>query len=275
MTAPEQHPGTKIEAPRPEQEIAHRLTAIETNHNIRILHACESGSRAWGFASPDSDWDVRFIYVHDLNWYLSVGEHRDVIELPIVDDYDINGWELRKALRLLKKSNPVLLEWINSPIQYRINSGFITAIQQQVDAYYNPAACYRHYLNMARNNWRDSLNGPEVKLKKYLYVLRPVLACRWIVAEQSKVPVEFAHLLTAMPIEIGLRTAIEELLTRKQAKSETGISARIPEIDRFLNTEIPRLTDLARSLPQSTTPPAAQDDAQLDSLLRTTILTGL
>jgi uncharacterized protein len=100
-------------------DILDRLLAIEAEHGVRALYACESGSRGWGFASPDSDYDVRFIYVHPLPWYLRVSAQRDVIEVPISDELDINGWELRKALSLLKKGNATLIEWLDSPVVYR------------------------------------------------------------------------------------------------------------------------------------------------------------
>ena len=90
--------------------ILEKLDAIEAEHGVQILYACESGSRGWGIASQDSDYDVRFIYCHRRDWYLAVGEPRDVIELPINDVLDINGWDLRKALQLMRKSNPTLLE---------------------------------------------------------------------------------------------------------------------------------------------------------------------
>lgn len=248
----------------PVQEIATRLATVEADHDVRVLFACESGSRAWGFASPDSDWDVRFIYAHGLDWYLSVAAHRDVIELPIVDDYDINGWELRKTLRLLRKSNPVLLEWLNSPIQYRCDAGFLGAMRVLANDYYSPAACFHHYLRMARGNWREYLHGPEVKLKKYLYVLRPVLACRWIEAGQGIVPVEFGGLVDAMVTDAKLRGAIASLLARKKATSELGTGAAIPEIDEFLVAEFARLAVVAATLPVT----SPRDENALDALLR-------
>lgn len=251
----------------PERQIADRLARIEADHDVRILHACESGSRAWGFASPDSDWDVRFLYVHDLEWYLSIQERRDVIEQPIVDDLDINGWELRKALRLMRKSNPVLLEWLHSPLRYRVDENFLTDMRRLAHDCYSPVACFHHYLHMARGNWREYLHGPEVKLKRYFYVLRPVLACRWIEAGRGVVPVEFDHLVEAMATELPLRRAIGDLLARKQATSELGTGPAIPEIDTFLASEIPRLTTVAATLP---TAPAGNND-EPDRLLRSCI----
>jgi predicted nucleotidyltransferase len=253
---------------QPESEIAARLASVEADFNVRVLYACESGSRAWGFASPDSDWDVRFLYVHPLDWYLSVSEHRDVIELPIVDDLDINGWELRKALRLMRKGNPVLLEWLNSPIRYRVDADFLATIRALAEAHYSPIVCFHHYLHTAHNNWRGYPHEPTVKLKKYLYVLRPVLACRWIEAGRGMAPMEFIHLVEATVTDADLRAAIDQLLVLKRASGEIGLGPSIPEIDAFLMSEIARLANVARTLPSK----GKSDNTGMDVLLRKTIL---
>lgn len=148
--------------------ILERLTAIEQSESVRILYACESGSRAWGFASPDSDYDVRFIYVHPRDWYLSINaeRRRDVIERPIEDLLDINGWDLRKALQLMYKSNPPLFEWLHSPIVYREQPGFRQDMLAITPTYYSPRGCAWHYLHMARGNQREYLRGDPVRLKK-------------------------------------------------------------------------------------------------------------
>jgi uncharacterized protein len=99
-------------------EIQACLSDIEKTHQVKIIYSCESGSRAWGFPSADSDYDVRFLYLHPVDWYLSIEDKRDVIEVPIKNKLDITGWDLRKALQLFRKSNPPLLEWLGSPIVY-------------------------------------------------------------------------------------------------------------------------------------------------------------
>src|SRR5688572_7252344 len=128
--------------------ILNKLKEVEQANQVQILYACESGSRAWGFASPDSDYDVRFIYVHKNDHYLSIDEQRDVIELPINDVLDISGWELRKALRLLRKSNGPLYEWFQSPIVYQSDSTFQGEILALMKLYFSPRAMMHHYLSM-------------------------------------------------------------------------------------------------------------------------------
>src|SRR5947209_15579705 len=197
------------------------LARLEAERNVRVLFACESGSRAWGFASRDSDYDVRFLYVHQRDWYLSVEDRRDVIEQPLTDELDVSGWELRKALRLLRKSNPPLLEWLQSPVVYRANAAFTVEFGALAAEFYSPRRCFAHYLHMAAGNWRQYLAGREqVSLKKYLYVFRPLLACRWIERQLGPAPMLFAQLVEGVLDEAEERAALQELVARKQAGDE-------------------------------------------------------
>ena len=253
-------------------DVTARITAaladIETDHDVRILYACESGSRAWGFASQDSDFDVRFIYLHPKPWYLSVDleRKRDVIELPIHDDLDVGGWELRKALRLFRKSNPPLLEWLGSPIVYLDRFSAAARMRALAPEFYSPVACTYHYLHMARGNFGEFLKGPEVRRKKYFYVLRPLLAIRWIEADCGVVPTEFSRLVERI-IEAGpLRQAIEELIVEKAQGAELGKGPRIDAISEFIESELKRLEDspFAANPPQA---PVASLDRLFQELL--------
>ena len=142
------------------------------------------------------------------DWYLSVEDRRDVIEQPIADDLDVSGWELRKALRLLRKSNPPLLEWLKSPVVYRHDPVFAAEFGALAAEFYSPRRCFAHYLHMAFGNWRDYLRGrEEVSLKKYLYVFRPLLACRWIERQLGQVPMLFAQLVESVLDEAVASTA--------------------------------------------------------------------
>lgn len=244
------------------------LAAVEAEDGVRILYACESGSRAWGFASRDSDWDLRFLYVHPPAWYLSVAERRDVIERPILDDLDLSGWELRKALRLLRKGNPVIQEWLHSPIVYERTPGFMEAIGPLADAAFAPRAALYHYLHMARGNWRGDFLGDQVRLKKYLYVLRPLLACLWLERGLGRPPVAFAELLDVLVPPGPLRLAILALLARKTAGDELGLGPAIPVLDAFLKAELARL-GAGLNLP----PPPGVTVECLDALLWDWVMT--
>lgn len=232
------------------QQIGTELDRLAEDEDVCILYACESGSRAWGFESTDSDYDVRFLYLHPPHWYLRVWPGRDVIERPIDDQLDISGWDLRKALQLLRKSNPPLLEWLGSPNVYREVPSVVAVLRGLVPDYYSPTACHYHYLHMAEGNWRDYLRGQEVWIKKYFYVLRPVLACLWIERGYGVVPMEFAILVECVVDDRSVRAAIRDLLARKKAGEELSRGPRIPAVSEFLDAEIGRLS--AKKAPPST-----------------------
>lgn len=223
-------------------EIQRRLDAVESERDVRIVFACESGSRAWGFASTDSDYDVRFIYLHRTDWYLSVdvNDQSDVIETPIEDVWDVNGWDLRKALQLLRKSNPPLLEWLQSPIVYREIGGTGAAIRALIPEYHSPVGAMYHYLSMAQKNYRGYLQGEAVRRKKYFYVLRPLLACQWLEAGRGAVPMEFQSLLQASKLDGAVLGAIEELLIEKRGGTESDLGPRIPELNSMIEAELAR-----------------------------------
>lgn len=222
-------------------EIQAALTNIEDEHDVTILYACESGSRAWGFESTDSDYDVRFLYMHRTPWYLTITPGRNVIERPLSDDLDLSGWDLRKALALFQRSNPPLLEWIQSPIVYRSKSRLAGALRQLLPGYYSPTSCMHHYLHMAEGNMRDYLNGDTVWTKKYFYVLRPVLACLWLEQGRGVVPTEFYKLVDAIVQDEVLRREIEALLEAKKSGNELRRGPRNEIISSFVETQISRL----------------------------------
>ena len=227
-------------------EIHARLRTAESEHRVRVLLAVESGSRAWGFASPDSDFDARFIYANRTDWYLSVGleEQRDVIEYPIVDEMDINGWDLRKALRLFRGSNPGFVEWIQSPIVYESSTSFHARARELLPIVYSIVRGIHHYRSMAKTTFRTHLQADEVKLKKYFYVLRPLLAVRWLERERQPAPIEFHRLLQTVDDDSDVLAAIHELLELKRHTSEVGVSAQIVPIQRFIERELDRIEAL-------------------------------
>ena len=216
-------------------EILRRIHAAEAEHRVRILYACESGSRAWGFASADSDYDVRFIYARERDWYFSFDVERrpDVIEYPLRDNIDCAGWDIRKALQLFTRSNGALLEWLHSPITYLEHGAVAATLRALAPSCINTLALCYHYSHMARGNAREYLFGNQVRLKKYFYVLRPLLAIRYLEQGRGIPPVEFERLVRSVaPPE--LRTAIDGLLRLKRSTSELGVGEPIAEIGRFV-----------------------------------------
>lgn len=222
-------------------DIQVRLKQAESKHNVKVLYACESGSRAWGFASPDSDYDVRFIYAHEPDWYLSfdVEKKRDVIEYPIVDDIDIGGWDIRKALYLFTRTNGALLEWLASPIVYCEVGGFANKIRNLAPDAHNDLALRYHYSHMARTNAGDRLSDDKIKLKKYFYILRPLLAIKYIEAGLGLPPVRFQELVEAAAPQ-KLRRTIYDLIELKRETPEIGEGNPIPELNDFIFYELDR-----------------------------------
>jgi len=223
------------------RRIQQALLELETSRQIRILYACESGSRAWGFASQDSDWDVRFIYIHRPEWYLTIHPQRDVIEQPMDTGLDLAGWDIRKALMLFRKSNPPMLEWLSSPIVYRQSLYFAQQVRDLLPGYFSPRASMYHYLSMARGNFRDFLQGETVWTKKYFYVLRPVLACKWLEVGLGAVPMEFEKLARTLDLPPDLVDAVDDLLAQKRSGAELSEGPRVPAISNFLESELARL----------------------------------
>ena len=234
------------------EKIQEQLRRIEDAENIKILLAVESGSRAWGFASPDSDYDVRFVYIRSLEDYLRLDAIRDVIELPIDDVLDINGWDLQKTLKLLHKSNPTLFEWFSSPIVYQ-KTEFADKFRDLMMHYFSSKKTLYHYVSMAEGNYREYLKGDLVRAKKYFYVLRPVLACQWILDRGTPPPMLFSELLKAeLPVE--LIDVVNQLLELKMNSSEVKLVKRISEINEYLDESIPRIKSAVRLLDDSYTP---------------------
>ncbi|PFH09784.1 hypothetical protein BCF11_2187 [Collimonas sp. PA-H2] len=243
------------------------LAQVETEHAVKILFACESGSRGWGFASPDSDYDVRFIYIHQPDWYLTVFPGRDVIELPISEVYDVSGWDLRKTLGLLRNGNATLVEWLSSPVVYHADPAFLSTIRAVAEQVSRPDRSFHHYLHMAKKNYREYLQGEMVRLKKYLYVLRPLLACIWIEQRRGAVPMRFQDLVDAIISDAALKNAIAELLVIKRRAKESEHAPAMPLINQFIEHALQRFSHDSPPLQ-----PEQQDFSVLDRLLRDTVL---
>ena len=228
--------------------ITNKLKEIESAENVRIIHAVESGSRAWGFASTDSDYDVRFIYVRPKDFYLKLESTRDIIEWQLDETLDINGWDLQKALRLLHQSNPTFFEWSNSPIIYKTTAEW-AEIQAEINTYFSNKSGLLHYLSTAHSNYREYLKGEIVKLKKYFYVLRPLLACKWILENKCPPPVLFSELCNAV-LEDDMKDIVDDLLRRKICSSEVGESKRIDRLNQYIDTNLAELESVISAMPK-------------------------
>ena len=248
-------------------KIQTELKNLETSQDIKILYAVESGSRAWGFESVNSDWDVRFIYVHKPDWYMSIDDRKETIEEMLPEDLDLSGWELRKALKLFRKSNPPLMEWLRSPIVYQENYSTADRLRELATDYFNPKACLHHYFHMAEGNFRDYLQKELVRTKKYFYVLRPLLCCLWIEKHNSFPPMEFDILVKDLISDKVILKEIELLLIQKRSGEELGESPSIAPLQLYIISVIEYLRDLLKK----EIAPVQPDTEKLNELFRDTI----
>ena len=254
-----------------QKEIQDNLDAIEKKYNVKILLAVESGSRAWGFASPDSDYDVRFIYVHRPEEYLRIDSLKDVIEWQLDEVLDINGWDLRKALLAFGKGNPNMMEWSNSPIIYRKATEW-DVLKEAVLHYFSEKAALCHYYGTANSTLQGFLTGEMIRYKKYFYALRPLLCCRWIERYHAVPPMEFDKLLTMFngPDDVltqELYAAIQELLARKSETEEKDLNPQMPVIISFITEECARQKQISAAAPDDHRHDYTELNAVFQSLL--------
>lgn len=239
------------------------LAQLETTHGIRILYACESGSRAWGFPSPDSDHDVRFIYCHPREWYLALDEGPDTLNFPVDEELDLAGWELRKALRLLRGSNASVFEWLQSPVVYHEALDFRTRFAPLLPAAFNLKAGLHHYLGQLRRGVEEELLPEEVRIKRLFYALRSALAARWIRERQALPPMAFAPLCELLPS--ALHADVDKLLATKALANEKTVVPQPAALVKFLRQEFEVGQAARETLPM---PRGGSAAAELDGMFR-------
>ena len=236
--------------------VEHQLTEFEREKNVKVLYACESGSRAWGFESEDSDYDIRFIYQHDLKWYLKTrvgySKLKDTITTIDTDrELDYSGWDLKKTLNLFKKGNPHLFEYLRSPVIYKVNVPLLNNLRTLSEHYFNAKSSVYHYLHMAQNNYERYLLGEEISYKKYLYVLRPLMCCQWIEHLNATPPVEFQELVNTFVSDWHIRGKIDELLDKKRSGKELDKGKPITLLNEYLDQLIKHYSVYAKEVESS------------------------
>ena len=240
------------------ERILEELRKIEKKENVKIIMAIESGSRAWGFASPDSDYDVRFIYVRKKEEYLKLEGIRDVIEWQLDETLDINGWDIRKTLQLLYKSNPTVFEWCASPIVYMGREEFYW-LKELLPQYFSVKKSLFHYWHMAEKTYREYLKGDEVRVKKYFYVLRPLMAAKWILDKKIAPPMLFEDLVEA-ELEDELMPELARLLELKKTLPEMGMAPKIQIMNNYIEKVMPEIKAVAESVEDKTSDWATLND---------------
>jgi predicted nucleotidyltransferase len=232
--------------PHIRQDVDRRLAQIAEDEGVKFLLAVESGSRAWGFPSPDSDYDVRFIYVRPWRDYMTLRPLRDVIEQPIVDELDVNGWDIRKALGLLLKHNAVVAEWINSPIRYLPDHEAVSRLGEIADRYFDPRGYALHYASLGRNNLnRWDLDAETISAKRYFYALRPALSVRALRLDPAnRPPMRLQDLMAVSDLPPELSAEILHLVELKAEAREMAGTKRSLAIEKLVTEELNRANEV-------------------------------
>ncbi len=231
-------------------EIKDLLCRIEIDHRLSVIYGLESGSRAWGFGSQNSDYDIRFLYVRSVDWYLCIEKRDNILELETANDFDLSGWDLKKALLFLRKSHPVLLEWLRSPIVYVEHSASVQQMREIGKEFFSPRSSLHHYIGWSERTIHRYFQQPNLAAKRYLYAMRPILCCRWIQTVGEQPPLQIQDLITAVDIPIEARLALEDLIKRKRAGHELSLVGRIPVLDHYIHEAIPQIKDFMLTLPK-------------------------
>jgi len=249
------------------EEIKKKISEMESEYNIKILHACETGSRGWGFPSPDSDYDVRLIYVHPEEWYISLSEQKDSLELMLNDNnLDITGWDLRKALRLMTKSNASLFERMQSPIVYQTDTDFMIELNAVAQAFFSPRATLHHYLSMAKKSVVGFAGQESVKFKKLFYALRAATACKWIFDKGSIPPIVFMEMVDHLELDAKLIVEIKEMMRVKGRENEGYMHKPSPIVLAYIRAQILKAGKEATALGKG-----SGEVEELNNLLRKTL----
>lgn len=228
-----------------ETRILEKLKEIEKANDIEILFAVESGSRAWGFASPDSDYDIRFVYKHKTAWYLNLWEQKDTIDFMTKDDLDGVGWDVRKALQLLAKSNASFTGWLFSPIIYKANENFLREIKELASTNFNPVAGFYHFHTMNKG-FEETLGTDKMTLKSFFYTIRTALCANWIAKKHTIPPVNFKDLYELIDEKYHL--LIDELIQLKSKHIEKSKESVVEELLILVRMIIKENNELRKSL---------------------------
>jgi len=244
-----------------------KLNEIAQQKNIKILYACETGSRAWGFPSPDSDYDVRIIYKHEPSWYVTLLDKKDTIEV-MDGELDVTGWDIKKCLKLMWKSNGALLERLQSPIVYRSEPEIAVSLKEYSERCFSPVATLYHYFGLAKNSFADVDGLPEIKLKKLFYALRATLACKWIIEKDSVPPIVFQKMVDELAIDQNLKHRIGQLVELKSTKSEGYMHPAEEDLNQFIRIELEKAGQASASLKGR-----KEKEIDLDTLFQQIVMT--
>lgn len=242
-------------------EVARRLREVEQQHNLGIVFACESGSRAWGFASNDSDFDVRFIFVRPRHEYLKLNPPKDAFDLHQDQDFDLAGWDIRKTAELMRRCNPPLMEWLDSPIIYETDDVISPKLVDLRVQYFDAKKAAHHYLSLAAGVWHKYIaDNPNPVRKKYLYVIRPLACIRYIAMHNTQPPTLFDDVLEAIDWSADVRGAIDQLVSQKRSAGELGSQPADPLLSQSITRWLEEYELAAHQMPVNETPTQPLND---------------
>ncbi len=214
------------------------LANIEATEGVALIFAAESGSRAWGFPSPDSDWDIRFIYARPTLWHLQIAPGRDVIEQQLPGDLDLAGWDMRKTLGLILRGNCTVREWLASPIIYMSEDRLVERLRSLCDLVPARRSAWHHYVRLIERVCGQWLRRSPVNLKKYLYAVRPALVLRWLRTHaEGTPPMDIGRLVAEVDVSPSEWRELQDLLDQKARSSEIGMGEALPAIDAMIANE--------------------------------------
>lgn len=230
-------------------KIQNLLKQIEKDNDIKIIFAIENGSRSWGMASKDSDFDVRFVFKRNLNDYIVLNPAKDVINAAFDKDLkpcdtqgslvDMSGFDIFKYLKLLLSSNPTTIEWLNSSIVYYGDNNL--PIREYMRENFNGERLFKHYFSSFKHNYREFIQlGKLITYKKYLYSIRGVLNATYVYEFDKIPPLNLKKTVTELKNNIPeeVYAKINEVIEIKSQGLERDIVLRIPEFDEFFNIEL-------------------------------------
>lgn len=238
--------------------IHEEIWRIESENNVKVLFAVESGSRSWGFASRDSDYDVRFVYKRPIYDYLRLDKRKDTLEWYPEPKLDMVGWDVSKYLTLLHRSNPSALEWLSCP-RYIVSDPFkLRSIEELAETCFRARSLAFHYIGMAKENANEFLRIADgvtrdepPKTKKYVYVVRALLSARHVIDNDEMPYLTLDELLDEYfdgHEGSAVGDAIDALVARKREGLETDVHERITVLDEWFKSSIVELESMAREL---------------------------
>lgn len=162
---------------------------------------------------------------------MSLSKVKDTIE-HMDGGLDITGWDLKKCLTLLKKSNAPLIERFQSPIEYYAMPGFKEQFKGLIAAYYSPTAVFFHHHSLAKKFWEDIKDADQMKLKNWFYLVRSLLSCNWITEDKSVLPMHFEGLLKYT--ERGMKAELRKLVELKATVGEKYLHPQDERLNRWI-----------------------------------------